>query len=202
MRQLTRDPVTSGWVAVVGAATILEFGYYGLNSVLVGQPWGWLPWVLLAGGAAGLYRALLVHDGSVKGKAPSWLQVVGVGALSLGVLIGFHAALPIPDDVLAGVKARQSLADWSVDVIAVPIEEEVVYRGLLWAVLHPRVGTAWTNVLTSGLFALGHTLVSVDVWYLVAALSWGLVLGCVRAWSRGILIPIAIHASGNALATL
>jgi membrane protease YdiL (CAAX protease family) len=101
--------------------------------------------------AAGLYRGL------------RWASVL-VGAVLAVLLIGL--VLPVTreafhDERAAGLTVGQLL--WRV-LIRVPfgtvLLEETAFRGVLWAMVRRRRGTAWATAVSSLLFGLWHVLPS------------------------------------------
>ncbi len=142
----------------------------------------------------------------------AWLQ-----AIPLGIVVGFCAqllaaivtaitlrlaGLEIPEDELMTALAsasRVSLAAVVVLVTAIaPVGEEVFFRGHLFRWSASRCGRTYAYVLTTTLFALGHGNLYAIPFYVIT--------GLILAWSyqrwRTLVVPIAAHATINALAIL
>lgn len=120
-------------------------------ALLLIARWDGLTRADLGLGAAGLYRGL------------RWASVL-VGAVLAVLLIGL--ALPVTreafhDERAAGLTVGQLL--WRV-LIRVPfgtvLLEEIAFRGVLWAMVRRRRGTAWATAVSSLLFGLWHVLPS------------------------------------------
>jgi uncharacterized protein len=84
-------------------------------------------------------------------------------------------------------------------VVLAPIAEEVVFRGVLFArICQTRLGKTGAIVIPAALFALLHLQYSTLEMGLIAV--DGLFFGLARYQSRSLLVPILLHASGNAFA--
>ncbi|WP_128380060.1 CPBP family intramembrane glutamic endopeptidase [Streptomyces cavernae] len=111
----------------------------------------------------GLTRADLGLDGPGLRRGLRWAPVL-IGA----VLAVYLLALAVPatreafqDDRAASLSAGQLL--WRV-LFRVPfgtvLLEETAFRGVLWAMVRRRRGTAWATAVSSSLFGLWHVLPS------------------------------------------
>ena len=90
------------------------------------------------------------------------------------------------------------------------LAEEVLFRGLLWAVLLPVVGTTWTLATTSFAFGGWHAVVAAQQasrlgvraprWVaanVVVTIAAGGLLGLLRIETGGVWAPAAVHALVN-----
>jgi membrane protease YdiL (CAAX protease family) len=105
-------------------------------------------------------------------------------------------------------------ADPIVQVVAVPISEELVFRGVLFALvlgalrrLHAPGRALWLAVVISGAaFGIGHlnNLGSYDATFVVGQAAYASVLGMAGGWLRAstssLLPPILMHAAVNLVA--
>lgn len=83
-------------------------------------------------------------------------------------------------------------------VLLAPLLEELVFRGILFQLLLPRVGPGPTVVGTALLFALAHGQYrGLD---LVQVLADGIVLGLARLRTGSTRVPFWMHLLGNAFA--
>ena len=83
-------------------------------------------------------------------------------------------------------------------VVLAPLLEELVFRGLLFGVLLPRLGSAPTVIVTALVFAALHGQYSgLD---LLQVLVDGLLLGMARLRTGSTRVPFWMHLLGNALA--
>jgi membrane protease YdiL (CAAX protease family) len=170
----------------------------------------------------GLTRADLGLDTAALYRGLRWAPVL-VGAVLAVLLVGL--ALPatreaFEDERAAGLTLGQLL--WRV-LVRVPVGtvllEEVAFRGVLWAMVRRRRGTAWATTVSSLLFGLWHVLpsrglsqvntaaavlgtgpagralsVAVGV---VATTAAGVVLCELRRRSGSLLAPAALHWAVN-----
>jgi membrane protease YdiL (CAAX protease family) len=111
----------------------------------------------------GLTRVDLGLDAAALRRGPWWASVL-VGAVLVVFLVGL--ALPatreaFEDERAAGLTIGQLL--WRV-LIRVPfgtvLLEETAFRGVLWAMVRRRRGTAWATAVSSLLFGFWHVLPS------------------------------------------
>ena len=80
--------------------------------------------------------------------------------------------------------------------LAVPIAEEILFRGLIFDSLRRWWRTRWVVPATAFLFALIHF----DLPFLLPLFLFGLVLGWARARSGSLGLPIFVHALNNLVA--
>jgi uncharacterized protein len=84
-------------------------------------------------------------------------------------------------------------------ILLAPIAEELVFRGVLFArIYQTRLGKTGAIVIPAALFALLHLQYSPMEMSFIAV--DGLFFGLARYQSRSLLVPILLHASGNAFA--
>lgn len=111
----------------------------------------------------GLTRADLGLDTVAMYQGLRWSAVL-VGAVLAVFLVGL--ALPVTreafeDERAAGLTVGELL--WRV-LVRVPVGtvllEEIAFRGVLWAMVRRRRGTAWATAVSSVLFGLWHVLPS------------------------------------------
>ena len=145
----------------------------GLRAVAI--PWRWIPIALV-----------------------SAFAVRVVATAYAGIMLGAGLRLPgwntdptrfFPRDLLG------TLVLVFVVVIAAPIAEEVVFRGVLLRTLVPRVGEGWAIALTSIVFAALH--LNVFSFLPIAAVAYVLALLYLR--SNSLWVSIAGHSAFNAL---
>lgn len=100
---------------------------------------------------------------------------------------------------VASDDARMRLLFAGLVVVAAPVTEEIVYRGLIQSACLRAMRSAWAAiVMTSVIFTYMH--VTVVEWYALPALfvlSMGLGIAAER--TKGLLAPIVIHAAFNLL---
>lgn len=180
----TPDDLLYRWSTAIGA--LLQ---YGVMAALV---------LAIAHGPDRMLLAL---------RVPSGLRrTAGLSVVALLVIFGASAALSIFLDAAGeqglvpaswdSSRALPFVANALVVIIAAPVVEESLYRGLGMGLLMPYVGPAVAILLTGLVFGLAHGLVL----GLPVLTVFGVTLGVLR-WRTGSVYPgMAVHATFNALA--
>lgn len=81
-------------------------------------------------------------------------------------------------------------------VVAAPLWEEVIFRGVLFRALRERMALVWVCLITAGIFAVVHAVPMLMPYLAVM----GMALGLVRAFHDNLWAPIIMHAFNNFLA--
>jgi uncharacterized protein len=147
---------------------------------------------------------------------PSWLMValglaVGVGgtilayALNAILALLFQPEAPVEQQVMQDLLAGGT-SMWLAIIVAVimaPLVEELLFRGVLFQAMRPRVGLWPAAVLSSLVFTLVHVEVITSQ---PLALTGLFTLGVVFAWAfhrtGSIVVPILGHAVFNGMSVL
>ena len=140
--------------------------------------------------------------------ATAWLGAyVGAAALYLGAA-ALGASLTGVVDVLLGVGADGGrLADASLPLVVlillrvcllVPVAEELLFRGALFAWLRQRFSSAWAIGISGTLFGLMHQLPA----FIPLATIVGFAAGWVREKTGSTVVPIAMHVVQNVVFVL
>lgn len=105
-------------------------------------------------------------------------------------------AVFVIDEILRAIASEYGLAALAgYMVLAVPLAEEVLFRGVLLDGFHRHLGFAWANALQAVLFAAVH-----EIWVLFPFfLALGLVAGVLARRSQSLLAPCLLHAGNNAV---
>jgi hypothetical protein len=170
--------------------------------------------VLAAGSLAALFwrgheRVLLPDPGSPLARA----GLAGDAALDLAVGLLAGLSIAAASQAAAGARALEALAEKLRELllgltprqaivlaVASGAGEELLFRGVMFEELLPRLGSGLTLAATSILFGAAH--VGRDrrllVWTALS-LAIGLLLGLLRLLSGSLLAPISLHVSVNAL---
>ncbi len=86
-------------------------------------------------------------------------------------------------------------------ILAVPVIEELLFRGFLYKGLrHSRLGATGAITLTAAVWALSHT--QYDGWGMTVIFGLGLYLGTIREWTGSSYVTTIVHAINNLLALL
>lgn len=141
-------------------------------------------------------RGSAIHLGLRRLHLPMILWGVVIVVAS-GVVIEPLLAL-FPTEAYDGVQQTIGLGGWAIlsSVIAAPILEEILFRGLIFESCAERWGRGVGLVLSALLFGVIH-IVPVQV---INAFVVGLILGYVYLRTRSLLSVIIIHAFNNAIA--
>lgn len=141
-------------------------------------------------------RGSAIHLGLRRLHLPMILWGVVIVVAS-GVVIEPLLAL-FPTEAYDGVQQTIGLGGWAIlsSIIAAPILEEILFRGLIFESCTERWGRGVGLVLSALLFGVIH-IVPVQV---INAFVVGLILGYVYLRTRSLLSVIIIHAFNNAIA--
>jgi membrane protease YdiL (CAAX protease family) len=136
--------------------------------------------------------------------------LISLGLLFLNVLVGagfsklyvelVHKPVPLQPIIPFIKNALQANAviAWLLVALAIPLIEEVLFRGLLFGAFEKRWGVKGAILGSSFLFVCVH-LQLVGFLY---PFCFGLILGWARWQSRSLGLPILIHSLNNAMALL
>jgi membrane protease YdiL (CAAX protease family) len=133
--------------------------------------------------------------------------LVGLGCVLLlaGTVTAVQTVLGRPVvSPQAGVIAPQGFSWWGLLLMvplggfAVPMAEELVFRGLVYRWLRVRWGVAPSAVLSAALFGLVHGQLEVGI----GAFMVGIVLALAYERSRSLWPPIIIHAVQNSVSII
>ncbi len=138
----------------------------------------------------------------VLGAAAWFGAYLGAAVLYLGAA-ALGASLTTVVDVLLGVGADGGrLADASLPLVAlilvrvcllVPVAEELLFRGALFAWLRQRLSSGWAIGISGTLFGLMHQLPA----FIPVATIVGFAAGWVREKTGSTVVPIAMHVVQN-----
>ena len=130
------------------------------------------------------------------------------GAVLLGGLMDLVTLAlrkPIVPDVLrplfAGTASAAAMIVFA--VIATPLVEEMLFRGVLFPVAARSLGATGGVLLVSGLFGFAHVVTyGLDAYLIAQTLVAGLYLTWLRSQSRSLVPCVAAHAALNLYATM
>jgi len=188
----------------------IAFVLFVAGTLLVPAPRRW-PWVWLTPAAA--YTLLVACVRPIR-YSLGWLSLgrlsvasvattIGIMAFTTAALLLFHSAAH-PE--VQGYRAflpisalGSDIAGAAVFAIVNGILEELVFRGVLFDAVQSQRGNWGALIGTAILFGLGH-LHGYPPGVLGACLAgmFGAVLGALRLWTGGLLLPIAAHISADA----
>ncbi|MEO9167282.1 MAG: CPBP family intramembrane glutamic endopeptidase [Aestuariivirga sp.] len=145
--------------------------------------------------------------------ALGWLVILFVFMTAVyGISIGLFAVMGINPETYGSGMVEKALTDLAADpalfflalpgaVLGAPLVEEVLFRGVLFAGLLPRLGPVLTVIVTSALWAVAHLGAAPPI----AALTiffMGIVLGYLLLRFGSLWVTIGCHTAWNLMVTL
>lgn len=126
--------------------------------------------------------------------------LVGIWAIAyvLGMFLDAGDEQGLVPEEWDATRAAPFVANFAVVALVAPLVEELTYRGLGFATVSTRLGTAGTVLVTGVAFGLAHGLVVA----LPVLSAFGIVLGVLRARTASVYPCIALHALFNGVALL
>jgi membrane protease YdiL (CAAX protease family) len=208
----------AGWLTFVGALATLNYASrFAIEDDPVGETDFFYRWDSFAGGAIQLAlmggvlywivrggpaaRLLALRRPGSWGAAAGWMLVVFVGILVLGALLnpllhpGEEQGL-VPERWRAE-DAAPFAANLALTALAVPIVEELTFRGVGYSLL-ARYGRVVAIVGTGIVFGLAHGLVLA----LPILVAFGIGLAWLRSRSGSVFPGMILHGTFNAVAVL
>ena len=193
------------WPAIHGAVLLVLLGVY---YIWLPPVWPWF-WLLPLVGYASLVLLIRPLRQSFSGVSLGRLDKVGIlGALLLTgitslVLLAYHALVSPDVTTLAASLPLSAFGNvafaWMSFSIVNALLEELVFRGILFHAVAGEWGAAIAVGGTAVVFGLGH-LQGYPPGPLGAVLAgvYGVVLGLLRWWTRGLALPIGCHVCADA----
>lgn len=182
-----------------------------LGAALALPPLRAWPWIWL--GPLGAYFLILALVPRWR-RVPGWLRVgtlsprtlaatAGVMVASMATLVCFHhLAQPDVRTIRAAMPVQAlggAMLTGVVFTLLNALMEELVFRGILFDALEAQWGWRLTLVVTSLLFGLGHLRgYPPGPAGAVLAAVFGLAMGGLRVWTRGLALPVAAHLGADA----
>ncbi len=171
-----RIAISHLWTLFFSALGLAAVGrLIGWREWLGSGRWKWT-WMLVPVAAYGIYQIphLLARHNVPHGFAPnSWAVNLAHGAIALG-------GIPLALLVLS---------------VFVPVIEELVFRGCLLGGLSRHISFGWANVLQAAIFAGMHE----DTRHFIYLFVMGLIAGWLTRKTKGLSMPILLHAINNAI---
>ena len=160
--------------------------------------------LLVAGGVASALMGRSAARASLAGmpRAVHMAWALPMGAVACGLSMFYVDLLPGLDEAVQPEVLPLTLPIILSMVVATPIVEEWLFRGVLWQALEPLTGTLGRITATAVLFALAHGLNGGFVLELPHRFLGGLAFGWLRLRSESLLPGMAAHATWNALVLL
>lgn len=203
------------WLAPVGffggvllasslAAPISASG--GADATLAGTLVQQAVFVAVAVGLAATAGPTVAATLGLRGRSPRAVATTLLAAVALylvaGVVVNVLLALPADQEVLERLGASRSttalIGAALAVVVAAPVAEEVLFRGLVFAALRVRLSFGWSAALVGGGFGLLHLTGPETIGAVVQLAAFGALLCWVYERTRSLWPAIALHAANNA----
>jgi membrane protease YdiL (CAAX protease family) len=183
----------------------------GMMLVPLGLPIGGWPWYLLVPFA--FYLVVVLAVGPLRRSMPKWTvgRVTGWPLLfAVVVIVGSSAALIAYQIVYAPdvttLAATIPIAAFGNVVVATicfsvlnAILEELIFRGVFYMAIVGDWGTAFAVLVTGAAFGVSHaTGYPPGMLGVAMATTYGICLGCLRAWTGGLGLAIGCHVCADA----
>ncbi|SDI18784.1 CPBP family intramembrane glutamic endopeptidase [Paraburkholderia phenazinium] len=185
------SPVGSGasridWQSRVAASYLWALLFCALGLAWIAKLLSWRDWL---GSGSWKLKWFIVPAGLllIDLLATGWLHHAGVTktASNVWAVALVHGAVAIGGTPLALLVLS----------VFVPIMEELVFRGCLLGGLSRHISFGWSNVLQAALFAGLHQ----DSRHLVFLFALGVIAGWLARKTKGLSMPILLHALNNAI---
>lgn len=122
--------------------------------------------------------------------------ILGLIALLLGIIGPIGSLIPMPEiikEIFRGSRSQTGVSAFILMVIAAPILEELIFRGIILDGLLSKYTPFKSILISSLLFGLVH----LNPWQFVTGFMIGIFMGWVYYNTRSVLPTIIIHAAAN-----
>ncbi len=142
-----------------------------------------------------------------------WLVILGVFMPAVfGISIGLFAVMGVNPETYGSGLVEKALVSLAADpglfflalpgaVLGAPLVEEILFRGVLFAGLLPRLGPVLTVIVTSALWAAAH-LGAAPPMFALTIFFMGILLGYLLLRFGSLWVTIGCHTAWNLFATL
>jgi membrane protease YdiL (CAAX protease family) len=132
----------------------------------------------------------------------AWIAALAA-YIALSDFVTYLSGRPVVPEFMTTIydSAQPAWLLWLALVFGAPAFEELFFRGFLYRGFASSFMGPWgAIVLTAALWAAVHS--QYDLWGIGTIFLMGLLLGFARATSRSVLVPVAMHAFANVVATI
>jgi membrane protease YdiL (CAAX protease family) len=208
---------TGPWRFIAAASVALAF----VHAALVALPGGWdiVLAITLSVTTALAAKSLGLSFGDIglaRRQVRPGLIWGGASVLILVVAIGVLVAIPAGRDLVNDLGTSSGKSVWLTTLVWIPLRtvllEELIFRGVLWALIVKRGGAKWALFGTAVAFGIWHIAPafslahrgdvqagSAIVGVLVFTTVAGLLFGYLRRRSDSLIAPVLLHWASNAL---
>jgi len=199
-------PGTGQSFAIVGLAIlmIVVFKPFLFLSPVLGENFTFFLYYVLAVGTTFLvahkwrkkHTSLKNYSYNLRNISLLPVLLVATVALHIGVVAPTISIIPVPEgleDIFIAETSGYGLFGVLTIVVAAPILEELIFRGIIQEGLMQRLRPIMAIVVTSLLFGFIHF----NPWQFTTAFILGLFIGWIYYYTRDIILVIAIHFFNN-----
>jgi len=122
--------------------------------------------------------------------------MLGAIALLFGIVTPISSLIPMPESVkelFLDLSRQTGIFSFILMVVAAPLLEELIFRGIILDGLLTRYSTVKSILLSSFLFGFVH----LNPWQFVTGFILGIFIGWVYYRTKSLVYPIIIHATAN-----
>ena len=134
---------------------------------------------------------------SIRNKRPVPWIIIGAVTLLTGVIMPIMSSIPMPEAIENAFREANinmtGIFGFITLVLAAPILEELIFRGVMLDGLLKRYSPAKSILVSAIFFGLFH----LNPWQFVAGFFAGILAGWVYYKTRSVTYPIIVHASIN-----
>ena len=137
-----------------------------------------------------------VFNFAIENKRIIPFVIISIAALNFGLIAPIISLIPMPESLqkaFADLMGKYSITTFITIVIAAPILEELIFRGIILDGLLKKYSPIKSILITSVLFGLVH----LNPWQFFAALSLGIFIGWIYYETKSVSFAIIIHAVNN-----
>ena len=122
--------------------------------------------------------------------------IISIAVLNFGLIAPIIRLIPMPESlqkIFADLMGKYGISTFITIVIAAPILEELIFRGIILDGLLKKYSPIKAILIASVLFGLVH----LNPWQFIAALSLGTFAGWIYYKTKSVSYAIIIHATNN-----
>ena len=122
--------------------------------------------------------------------------IIAVIALNMGLIAPIISLIPMPEfvkEIFAGLLGEYSVYKFLTIVVAAPVLEELICRGIILDGLLKKYSPIKSILISSVIFGLAH----MNPWQFIGAFSLGIFIGWIYYKTKSISFAIIIHAANN-----
>lgn len=197
-----------GLVGLFALLSITQSPFYMLLSKVVDKEFSMLVFYVVV--TTTILWISCVYKKVIEGKSASFnlhlsnwlilpLTIIGGLIISIGISSPISELIPIPEvfkKYLLESCLNANIFTFFTLVIAAPLLEEAIFRGVILDGLLKKYSPQRSIVISSLLFGIAH----LNPWQFVGAFLFGLFIGWVYYKTRSLLPSILMHAANNLLA--